>query len=66
MGSRGEVCKHMRRTIQWAGDEGCVEWREVKVFCSVKGLRKGCPLLPLLYLLDGNGRGICVRVEDEV
>ena len=36
MGNRGEVCKCMRRTIQWDGNEGSVEWREVKVVCGGK------------------------------
>ena len=35
--SRGEVCEDMRRTIQWGGDKGVVEWREVNVVCSGKG-----------------------------
>ena len=37
MGSRGEVSERMRRTIQWGGDEGGVEWMEVKVVCGGKG-----------------------------
>ena len=33
----------MQRNMQWGGDKGGVEWREVKVVCGVKGAGKVAP-----------------------
>ena len=35
--SRGEVWRVCKGPIQWGGDKGGVEWREVKMVCSRKG-----------------------------
>ena len=50
----------MRRTIQWGGDKGGVEWMEIIVVCSGNGAlaRMFLVATPIYYIVDGNGRGI--------